>query len=179
MVLRGMIMRPILTTTLTVRKKPGVVMRYATKLTLEENVREKGLEVIARNVQLIHAWVEGVDLQMGWGDPHKSFRLLRGWLHALRDSLPLSDVGNLSAQLPLIVRGLFFEQWKPTAVHVRMDSSTFLQRLDSEIYPDHLDNPALAAASVFSVFRSHIGEEEVNKLMHVLPHGIRELLSAH
>lgn len=89
---------------LTALKKPRAVMRYATKIALEENVRDRGLEVIAQSVQLMHSWVDDVDLEMGWRDPHKSFRLLRGWLHVLRDSLPLSDVGNPSAQLPLIVR---------------------------------------------------------------------------
>lgn len=59
-----------------------------------------------------------------------------------------------------------------------MDSATFLQRLHPEVYPGHLEIPARAAASLYSVLGSRIGEDEVNRLMHALPYGMRELLSA-
>jgi uncharacterized protein (DUF2267 family) len=139
-------------------------------------MREKGLEIIERNVHLTHMWIDDIDTQLNWGNHHKSFRLLRGWLHALRDSLPLSEVAHVSAQLPLMVRGLFFEQWRPVADRPRMDGESFLNRLDEEVYPDQMEDTAQAATSVFLVFKSHVGEQESNKLLHVLPKGVRELL---
>jgi uncharacterized protein (DUF2267 family) len=144
---------------------------------MENSMSEKGLEIIERNVHLIHSWIDDIDYQLNWGDHHKSFRLLRAWLHALRDSIPLSEVAHVSAQLPLIVRGLFFEQWRAVADHHRMDGEEFLRRLDGDVYPDQIEDTARAAASVFLVFKSRVGEHETDKLLHVLPRSVRELLS--
>lgn len=136
---------------------------------------EKGLEVIARNVQLAHDWINDLDCQLGWGDLHRSLRLLRVGLHALRDCLPIADAANFAAQLPLILRGLFYEQWRPTAAHIRMDREAFIERIAGDFAPDQLEDSADAIGAIFIVLEKKIGHGETAKLKHVLPHGVRDL----
>jgi uncharacterized protein (DUF2267 family) len=69
-------------------------------------------------VQITPEWVNDLDYALGWGDKHRSHRLLSAVLETLRDCLPIANTAHLSAQLPLILRGVYFEHWRPAAEHV-------------------------------------------------------------
>ena len=44
----------------------------------------------------------------------KAYAVLRSVLHALRDCLPPAEVVKFSAQMPMMVKGVFFDGWKIT-----------------------------------------------------------------
>lgn len=73
----------------------------------------KGLEVIDHTVQLTHEWINEMTERLDWSEPKQALRLMRVTLHELRDRLPVEEVAQLSAQLPLLIRGMFFEGWSP------------------------------------------------------------------
>jgi uncharacterized protein (DUF2267 family) len=58
-----------------------------------------GLESIDHTVQLTHIWINDLDSRLGWENKHRSYRLLRTVLQALRDWLPVNEAVGLSAQL--------------------------------------------------------------------------------
>jgi len=59
-----------------------------------------GLESIEHTVQLTHIWINDLDSRLGWENKHRSYRLLRTVLQALRDWLPVNEAVGLGAQLP-------------------------------------------------------------------------------
>lgn len=73
----------------------------------------KGLEVIDHTVQLTHEWINELTERLDWSQPKQALRLMMVTLHELRDRLPVEEVAQLSAQLPLLVRGMFYEGWSP------------------------------------------------------------------
>lgn len=68
-----------------------------------------GLEFIDRTVQLTHSWIKDLDKRLGWENKHRSYRLLRSVLHAVRDWLPVNEAAGFGAQLPELLRGIYYE----------------------------------------------------------------------
>ena len=57
-----------------------------------------GLESIEHTVQLTHKWINDLDAALGWDDKHRSFRLLRTVLQALRDWLSANAAAGFGGQ---------------------------------------------------------------------------------
>ena len=78
-----------------------------------------GLGGIDQAVQQAHIWINDVDDRLGWGNKPRAYRLLRAVLHALRDHLPVNEAADLGAQLPTLIRGVYYEQWRPAVMPVK------------------------------------------------------------
>jgi hypothetical protein len=63
-----------------------------------------GLESIEHTVQLTHKWTNDFDARLGWGDKHRSFRLLRTVLQALGDWLSVNGAAGFGSQPPELPR---------------------------------------------------------------------------
>lgn len=68
-----------------------------------------GLESIDHTVHVTHAWINELDRLLRWDNKHRSYRLLRTTLQTLRDWLPTPEIANFAAQLPELLRGVFYE----------------------------------------------------------------------
>jgi len=67
-----------------------------------------GLEVFDKTLQIAPVWLG----EMG-PDRQRAHHALRAVRHALRDRLPLHLAAHLGAQLPLLVRGIYYDSWHP------------------------------------------------------------------
>ena len=68
-----------------------------------------GLGIFDTTLQITHTWLDEITAELG---PDRQ-RAYRAMLHALRDRLPLELAAHLGAQLPLLVRGIFYDSWHP------------------------------------------------------------------
>ncbi|UFS97930.1 DUF2267 domain-containing protein [Nocardia huaxiensis] len=84
-------------------------------------------------VHTAHEWLAVVDDRLG-DAPDRAFahRALRAWLHTVRDRLGVSASAHLAAQLPELLRGIFYEGWIPAHVLVHHDVSSFLAQFSRE-----------------------------------------------
>jgi uncharacterized protein (DUF2267 family) len=81
-------------------------------------------------VQKTNLVLSEIEESYGWPPDRRmqSYTALRAVLHALRDRLPVQQSANVAAQLPMLVRGLYYEGWNPSQVPQRMDKDQFLNR---------------------------------------------------
>jgi len=66
------------------------------------------------------SWVSDMMAELRTEDPHKALHALRAGLHAMRDLLTVDGAAHLSAQLPMLIRGMFFEGWDPSRDPLRV-----------------------------------------------------------
>jgi len=135
-----------------------------------------GFESIDHTVQLTHIWINELDDALGWQNKPRAFRLLRSVLHALRDWLQVNEAVDLAAQLPTLVRGIYYDQWRPSAVPVKeRRRDDFLARVDRDFKTDPIDNTAEAVTAVFRLLSEKVTAGEISDVRNALPADLRAL----
>ncbi|MBY0509377.1 MAG: DUF2267 domain-containing protein [Rhodospirillaceae bacterium] len=135
-----------------------------------------GLEQFDKSLQTANIWLRELMKRLG-SDRHTAWSVLGAVLHTLRDRLTNEQVAHLGNQLPLLVRGLFYDQWHPVAVSKKLrKGEEFLARISERLQTKRLVNTEQAARSVFSVLVAH-PKGEIQKILKTLPPEIRALAS--
>lgn len=134
------------------------------------------LPILDKSVEDAHLWLNALLRHLGVKDRMQAYHVLRAVLHALRDRIGPENAVHFSAQLPLIIRGLFFEGWKMSAPasHER-HVAEFLAHVARELDEDHRLNLEPAVRAVFSVIWERVDQGEVAKLMRIFPADLRVL----
>jgi uncharacterized protein (DUF2267 family) len=85
-------------------------------------------------------------------------------------------VAQLAAQLPMLVRGFYYEGWDPTGKPLKdRHREDFLARIESEFRRDEAIDPEQVARAVFALLARKVSEGEIEDVRHVLPAEIRKL----
>ena len=133
-----------------------------------------GLAVFDTTVQESNEWLREIERLLQPCDRQQAYGALRGVLHTVRDRLPPDGVAGLSAQLPMLLRGLFLEGWKPgqEASDIR-DPQAFASRVQSALPPGFPREPTATITAVLQVIVHRVDPGEVAKLVHYLPASLR------
>jgi uncharacterized protein (DUF2267 family) len=136
------------------------------------------LELFGATLQKTDAWLSRLMQLLPTDNKRTAYRALRATLHALRDRLTVEEVAQLGAQLPMLVRGFYYEGWDPTNKPLRIrHRDEFLDRIASEL--THIDTdtkePEDIARAVFTLLVQRITDGEIDDVKHVLPADIRDL----
>jgi len=136
-----------------------------------------GLSQFDTTVQATNTWLKGLMERLGWEDQHRAYHALRAVLHALRDHLTVDEVATMRAQLPLLIRGIYYEGWHPADKPLReRKKEQFLAHIASA-FPDALGIDAEEVArAAFAVLAENVSGGEIRGLQHVLPAEIRSLV---
>jgi uncharacterized protein (DUF2267 family) len=133
------------------------------------------VDIIDRSVEKAHIWINDVAAELSTEDGHHAYRVLR----AFRDHLTVDEAAKLAAQLPIFVRGVFYEGLGPQP--------------DTRARPRHRQLPdrdrprrglageteaSFAATAVSRVLQRHVSGGEGDNVLHALPPHLRELLGA-
>jgi uncharacterized protein (DUF2267 family) len=126
-------------------------------------------------VNTANMWLADVGDALGSRDRHVVHRVLRAWLHSLRDRLPVDAAVKFGGQLPELLRGVFYEDWEPTRVPHLYGVEGFLQRFGTEAGIGPGQAPA-AAAAVTAVLAGHMSPGQMDQTLASLPADLREAL---
>ncbi len=136
-----------------------------------------GLASFDDTVHTTNRWLADIKENLNWSERGLALKALRTVLHALRDRLPVQLSANFSAQLPILIRGLYYEGWngEPNDLKER-GLDHFLQPIEEAFsnYPGvEAETVTLA---VFDTIRQHVSEGETSKILHALPRKVRDML---
>jgi uncharacterized protein (DUF2267 family) len=96
--------------------------------------------------------------------------------NVLRDWLGPDEAADLAAQLPVLVRGIYFEGWVPThtPVHPRT-TGAFLERVAPAFHDAPLADPEAAVSAVFALLRGRLSTQEIDHVMGAMRPPLREM----
>ena len=135
------------------------------------------LDILDRSVEGANIWINDVVAELGTNDRHEAYRALRAFLHTLRDRLPIAEGAQLSAQLPLLIRGVFYEGWQPAHVPLSYrDPEELLARVAREARLHGDTEASYAVAAVARVLARHVSAGELEDVARTLPDGLRRLV---
>jgi uncharacterized protein (DUF2267 family) len=133
-----------------------------------------GLEVFDETLHKTNIWLKELAQTLG-ADRHRAYQALRAVLHCLRDRLTVEEAAQLGDQLPILVRGIYYEAWRPAGKPDKIRSrEEFLARITAKLAQAPI-NPEQAARAVFELLERHVTPGEIRHVADELPREIRTL----
>jgi len=130
---------------------------------------------ISHAVQQIQEWLKELRDNGDLANENEAYSVLRAVLHQLRDRLTVEEAADLGAQLPLIVRGIYFEGWRPGHVPEKVRTKRkFLDGVLLKLLP-HRNPPEPAVRDVFALLAHHCDPGEIANVIAQLPGELKDL----
>lgn len=133
-------------------------------------------ELFTETIEKTGYWLQELMGDLGSTHPQQAYSVLRAVLHTLRDRLTVAEAAHLGAQLPTLVRGFYYEGWRPAGHPPKIHhKEEFLQHV-KQLYPGVSDeNRERAVRAVFRLLDGHITGGELKQVRDQLSADIRSL----
>jgi uncharacterized protein (DUF2267 family) len=139
-----------------------------------------GLPVFDTTIQETNEWLTAIESRLRPCNRQQAYAALRAALHVLRDRLPVDAVLGLSAQLPMLMRGLFLEGWRPSAGPTKIrDPEEFTAAVVDLLPPSFPREPSAVIEAVTAVLCEQVNEGEARKLIQHIPTPLRTFWPAY
>ena len=134
-----------------------------------------GLEVFDKTLETTHIWLKEIMADLG-PDKQVAWKVLSTVLHKLRDRLTVNLAAHLGAQLPLLIRGVYYDQFEPAKLPSECNSrEEFVAEVAEWLTDTRPVDPDDAVRAVFRVLSRHISEGQINKVREALPRSLRQM----
>lgn len=135
------------------------------------------IPVFDKTAQTTHLWLNEIGEEIGLDD-QQSWRVTAAVLRAIRDRLPVELAAHLGSQLPLLVRGAYYDQFRPSAMPSRVRSlDEFLLLIAEELRLGRPIDTKDAARALFNVLSRHLTAGQISKVREALPEEVRAIWS--
>ena len=132
-----------------------------------------GLEVFDKTIHTTNIWLDEIMDELG-PDRQHAWKVLNIVLHKLRDRLPVEAAAHLGAQLPLIVRGAYYDQYEPAKQPSDCRSfDAFADEVAEWLADTRPTDPKDAIRCVFGLLSRHIDRGQIAKTRSILPETLR------
>lgn len=108
---------------------------------------------------------------------HESYAALRAVLHTLRDRLTVDEAAHVAAQLPVLIRGIYYEGWDPSRAPQKMNAEQFLDRVQREFRHNVNVTTQELVRAVIAALRHHLTAGEWHDVTSSLPDALVSVLT--
>jgi uncharacterized protein (DUF2267 family) len=142
-------------------------------------VSDPSVPAFSHAAQQAQQWVNELAEQLGWSD-RRAYHLLRVVLTTLRDWLSPEEAADLSAQLPTLIRGVYFEGWDPSNAPVaERKKDDFIARVRRDFGYEINADFDIAVKAAFGLIDRHISQGESVQVRSSMKKSLRHLWPAH
>ncbi|MGA8772065.1 MAG: DUF2267 domain-containing protein [Rhodomicrobium sp.] len=136
-----------------------------------------GLDVFDSTVQQTNLWLKDLMTRLATTDRHAAYQVLRATLHVFRDRIGIENAAHFGAQLPMLIRGFYYEGWQPSKPQTKTRHlEDFLAAIEDEAGRSFGPDAQSKVKAVFATIADKIDAHEIEKLRKVLPSELQPLL---
>jgi uncharacterized protein (DUF2267 family) len=133
-----------------------------------------GLNVFDKTLQTTNIWLNDIMSELG-PDRQVAWKVLSTVLHKLRDRLPLGLAAHLGSQLPLLIRGVYYDQFEPGKLPSECNSrEEFVAEVAEWLADARPVDPNAAVRVVFATLSRHVSDGQLAKVRDALPKDLRQ-----
>jgi uncharacterized protein (DUF2267 family) len=137
-----------------------------------------GLEVFDKTIQTTNIWLDEIMAELG-PDKHVAWHALRAVLIAVRDRVPVELAAHLGAELPLLIRGAYYDQFRPAQQPVVVrDRDAFLALVNRGLAGTRPLDAEAATRAVLATLSRHLPRGQIDKAREAMPKEFRDLWPA-
>jgi len=137
-------------------------------------MQSTGVSALDTTIQKTNIWLKEVMDELGSDNRHRAYLALRSVLHSLRDRLTVEEATDLGAQLPMLVRGLYYDAWNPSGKPVKFDKDEFLSSIREQFAAEPQVEADKITRAVFRTLDKHVANGEIEDIMATLPRELKE-----
>lgn len=130
-------------------------------------------------IEVTHQWLKDLMRDLDYADRDAAYHALRAVLHALRDRLTVEEAADLAAQLPMLIRGFYYEGWRPTGKPIKAHRHEFLRHVSRELGGKTDWEAQHIVQAMFRLLKQHVSAGEIEDVLDVLPDDLKQLWPTH
>jgi uncharacterized protein (DUF2267 family) len=135
-----------------------------------------GLETFDTAVQKADIWLKDIMLELNVDNRRTAYAGLRAVLHTLRDRLTVDEAVDLGAQLPLLIKGVYYDEWNPSVAPIKdRHLDDFIVRMSRNYHGDPEIPVTQIARAIFKLLERKVSLGEIEDVKGMLPAEFKEL----
>lgn len=126
-----------------------------------------------------HALLKDIAAELDLASQREAYTVLRAVVHALRDRLTIDESVELAAQMPLLVKGIYYDGWKPEATPKKMDKIDFLEQVGLETANVPIaegQDVADTVRAVLLALRTYVSKGELQDVVDMMPKDLAKIV---
>ncbi|MGC5052200.1 DUF2267 domain-containing protein [Micromonospora sp. DT48] len=122
--------------------------------------------------------LKDIEQAYGWSKEQRnqSYAALRTVLHLLRDRMPIEESVEFSAQLPIVLRGVYFDGWQPQNVPIKLNRDDFLYEVRQGFPYDVKGGPQRVVQVVLDSLRRHVTQGQWDEVKDTMPNDLARIM---
>jgi uncharacterized protein (DUF2267 family) len=133
-------------------------------------------DAFSHAVHTANIWLADVSKALDSEDRHHTQRVLRAWLHIMRDRLSVESAAKFAAQLPELLRGIYYSGWEPHRAPITYRADQFVHRFAAEAGIP-VAQAGTTAAAVTSALGKHLSGGQLSEALAEFPADLRAILT--
>jgi len=132
-----------------------------------------------RSIQSSIEWLNDIKEELKWKDDERVYAATKVTLQTLRDRMIVDETFELAAQMPLLLKGIFFDGYDPSGkpLTIRSREELFNEIQDRFDKAEGLSGEVITRA-VLKVLYRRVGEGEMDDIKDNMPADIQGLFIA-
>ncbi|MEU0150908.1 DUF2267 domain-containing protein [Micromonospora fulviviridis] len=139
---------------------------------------EQMISAFESSLDKTNVMLKEIESAYGWPKEQRnqSYAAMRTVLHLLRDRMPVGQSVEFAQQLPVLLRGVYFDGWQPENVPIKLNREDFLYEVRQGFPYDVEGGTQRVVQVVLDTLRRHVTQGEWEDVKSAMPKDLGQMI---